>query len=82
MKTIQQIDKLILDGNPSKLNQNDIMLFLDEHWLEYACGHNLSPCGDLTLKGKIEYFESNLGEIQELIREFPSHENVVEKRNA
>ena len=70
-KTIQQIDSLILDGKLEKLNMNDINVFLDEHWLEYACGHNLSPCGELTLKGKLEYFQNNLEEIHDLIREFP-----------
>ena len=71
MKNIQEIENLILDGKLNKLTNNDIEVFLDEHWLEYTCRNNLSPCGNLTLKGRLEYFQNNIEEIQNLIREFP-----------
>lgn len=62
--------KIKIDGF-NKLTEKEIDEFIDKHWLEYTCRYNLSPCGDLTLKGKREYLQANIDEVIEIIEQFP-----------
>lgn len=69
---LQVIENKLKTNQVNKLSEKEIDYFIDEHWLEWTCKYELSPCGDLTLIGKREYIQDNLDEILSLIKEFPS----------
>ena len=53
------------------LNEKEIDVFIEEHWLEWAMKYELSPMGHLTLKGKQTYIDGWSEKINNLIKEFP-----------
>lgn len=67
----QRAEKKILSNNIDSLTEKELDMFIEAHWLEFTCRYKLSPCGDLTLFGKKQYFNDNIEEIQDLIKEFP-----------
>lgn len=59
----------ILEGKVSKITEIEFEALIDYFWLQWAVRENMSPCGHLTLKGKIEYLEDNIDVMKELIAE-------------
>lgn len=57
--------------NNKTLTKKEIDSLIELHWLEWTCKYELSPCGDLTYQGKLEYINDNRDTILELIDEFP-----------
>lgn len=64
MSFTQKIEKEAVDN----LTEKEINSFIDEFWLSWTCKFELSPCGQLTLRGKREYIENNLDEVKALIQ--------------
>lgn len=72
MKTLYKITQLIKECNIDKLTEKEIDYFIDQHYSEWVCRYDLSPCGDLTVVGKKEYIIDNHETIMELLDEFPN----------
>lgn len=73
----KKFEDKILDDDVDNLTLKEIDSYIDENFDIWASKFELSPCGQLTLKGKKEYIENNLSEVKRLVkfnRENPKNE--------
>ena len=58
-----------LENKIPKITELEFGSLINYFWLEWACREEMSPCGHLTITGKLEYLENNKDVMQKIIDE-------------